>query len=314
MKINNSGQSAALVIVILLIIFVALYFMGYIHIPFPLGTQTGPTGGQGSAEPLSVNLSSPDNAADVFVGQNLSIVASLKNTGNSPITVSLTPFGCTFIPPASSIVTVPASAIEQKAFYFSPSSSEACTIQLSSCFPYTAYAEYSFAVQNINFTGVVPTVAPTFSLSPIAASLFNFSNSMIVGPQSANQTEYLKIQQATVSGYLNGSRLAWLDVRTTDPAYFGLGTSAPVPDIVSGSSGDINITLDGVFRNGQPFNGISAASAAAFLQYNNGLELPFILTASPAPSSAGYSTGHTIQISTGYDYCVSSNELSVSVH
>lgn len=267
-----------------------MYSAGFFHTGS--SPQTSNTSG---VNPISISLSSPMLVNSLYPGQAFQVVSKIDNNANHPITVSIIPYGCPTISQSRIYRTIPANSPLVLDWNFSAPSSGSCLIQFTSCFNYTSHARYPITVESNEYTGKVPTVSPSFSVSPLTLSIQNFSSTVVappisLDPQGVNQTMYILSTNAG-SGSITNSELSWLDLYVSGSAYVLLPSGY---SSIHGNS--LNLT---------------AASALSSLADSGNFILPFYLTIPAVQSQSSYSFLN-INITAGYNYCMQSQQLPVS--
>ena len=287
---SQTGIAFLIVIVVVVAAFLFLYEGGYLGSLLPGNTQTVKTN---AFVPISVNSTSPKSLLSLYPNQQFQVITSLANSRSSPMTVSIVPFGCSFLSTATRTISIPGDSPASLSWSFSSSSAANCAITFKVCFNDTAYADYPVTLMNYQFTGTPPTSAPSFSSGrPISLYLEGINNSIVAPPSTVNDTEYINSEQLSSYGTTGG--LKWVDVNiSNDYAYFTLYT--------------------GVVEKVDNINLTSSNYELAFQSGNLLSPMPFKLEIPPVAGSLGYSNDISINVSTAYTYCVSSNSLPVSV-
>lgn len=280
----------AIIVVVAFVVLIYFYSQGYINFPSGTSGNNSTTG----ADPITLSLTAESQTNNLYANEPFQVVSYIRNNRDSPITISLLPYGCSSITQGAISRTIPANVTVSITWPFTAPSSGNCQVQITSCFSYISYANYPMTIKNQNVSNV-PLVYPSFSESPLAFSIASF-NSVVIAPPSTvypkgiNQTYYISAGNIG-SGGVSNQTLNWLKVTTTGKAYIQL------------SSSTISV--------GNSYN-ITKAASPLNLFFNGAFTLPILITIPPVSSSSGYAA-ETINISAGYTYCIHSNSIPVSV-
>ncbi len=291
---NHSGQSAGVFLIIILAVVVIgfLYFEGYLS--FPIGTSQSGT----PSSPVPISVSGSLSSPSVYTNQNFSFIAQISNSWTVPVTVSAIPYGCPFITASSKDVSIFPNASSTLSWSFSSPSQASCQIQVTACFNATSHAYYPFTIKNATFTGSVPTSSPTFGIAPLSISLNGFNPVFQAYPTKRNQTLYVGVAAASTVGNVKNGTLKWLDIAINGHASLSLQLIAP-----SGLWGpyydtNINITQQG--------------ANSAFIQFGS-INIPLYIGIPNTTPQGGFYSDNSLNITAGYEYCVTSLPVSVSI-
>ncbi len=291
---KSKGQSSAIIVVIILVVIAGAFFLyheGYFNAK-PSTTAVVTTN---PYVPISLNISSTNNLAQLYTNQNINVISNVKNSRGYPINVTLSPYGCSFlINVPSKAIAIPADSPSAISWTFSGASPTTCTITFNACFNAVSYTEYPLTIKSYQFTGAVPTSSVTDSSGlPISVNLESFNTSIFAAPSPENLTEYANGVALTSDG--STSKLNWLSISISNAkGYFTTNTGA-----ILTINPDINITN----------------SEYPLTFQNNRLLAPaaFSLLINPVSNSVGYTNNVSINVSAGYTYCITSNSIPITL-
>ncbi len=291
---DKKGQSGVIIIVIVIIVIgiLFLYHEGYFSAKTSITTTKQNVN---PYLPISFNISSTNNLAHLYTNQNINIISSLVNSGNEPINLILSPYGCSFLPIQNKSVSIPAGSSTSLQWTFSGSNPTTCSITLLACFNAVSYTNYPLTIESYKFTGKAPSSASTASSGlPIDLFLQSFNSTIVAGPSPVNNTEYIYGYALTSTG--STSRLNWVSISINNgKGYFTTSTGKTLE-----INPNINITNSQyplTFEHGKLLAPVS-----------------FSLLVQPVSNSLGYYTGAAINVSAGYTYCLTSNSIPITLH
>ncbi len=290
---KNKGQ-AGVIIVVILIIIVGVFFLykeGYIN--FNQTTVTT-TKNVNPYLPLTFNISSTTPLAHLYTGENINIISKIVNNGKNYINVVAFPYGCSFLPVQNKSFSIPPDSPSSSSWTFSSSSPTSCSITFSACFNAVSYTNYPITIESYDFNGTVPISSITASSGlPIGLGLEDFSSTLIASPSAENQTFYIDASSLTSTG--STSKLNWVNIQINNG--IGYFTSS------TGSTYEID-----------PSENVTAQKYQ--LTFQNGrllAPIPFSLLVNPVSNSLGYTSDVSINVSTGYTYCITSNSILLTI-
>ena len=291
---NVSGQSTGvfLIVILAVVVIAFLYFEGYISFP----TGSTPSGTPSSPVPISVSGSlSPSS---VYTNQNFSFIAQISNSWTVPVTVSAIPYGCPFIRATPKDVSIFPNASSTVSWSFSSPSQTSCQIQVTACFNATSRAYYPFTIKNATFTGSVPTSSPTFGIAPLSISISGFNQVFQAYPAEHNQTLYVSVVAASSLGSVKNNTLKWLNIAISGQASLALQLLSPQGLWGPYYDSNINITQQG--------------PNSAFIQFGS-INVPVYLGIPNTTPQGGFYSDNSLNITAGYEYCITSSPISVSI-
>ncbi len=285
----QTGIAFLVLIVVLVAVSLYLYQGGYLSGLFPATHVPH----QNSYVPLTVNVTSPHDLSSLYPNQQFQVISTISNSRNTPMTATIVPFGCSFLPTTQRTVTIPQNSPSSIQWTFSSSSATSCAITFKVCFNDTAYTDYPVTFVNYQFTGTPPTSPPTSSSGvPISIYLQGLNSTITAPPSTVNSTVYVNSLQLSSFGIATG--LKWVNIKIeNDQGYFTLYSNQ-----ISRTS-SINLSANRyelAFQNGNLLS-----------------PFPFLLAIPPVTNPQGYTSNVAINVSTAYTYCVSSNSLPVGI-
>jgi hypothetical protein len=291
---KNKGQMGVIIIVVLIII-VGVFFLykeGYLN----FNTHSSTTGQSVNPYvPISLNISSASSLSHVYTNESINVISNVFNHGKSYITVTMVPFGCTFLPTQNKSIAIPPNSPSSFLWTFSSSSIASCSITFRACFNAVSYTDYPLTIESYNFAGSVPVSSQTSSSGlPISIALQSFNNTVIAGPNPLNDTEYVAGNALTSDG--SASALNWVEIRIDNGiGYFtaSTGKTYGINPAINISSQEYPLT----FQSGK----LSAS-------------VPFLFVVNPVSNSLGYTSNVSINVSAGYRYCILSNSIPITIN
>jgi hypothetical protein len=291
---KNKGQSGAIIIVVIVIIIIGVFFLykeGYLNFKSSTTTTIQKVN---SYLPISFNVSAVTSLSNLYTGENMNFISNIFNYGKNYLNVTLSPYGCSFLPIQSKSFLIPPDSPSSSTWTFSSSSPTSCSITFSACFNAISYTNYPLTIENYNFSGAVPISSITSSSDlPIGIGLQLFNTTIVASPVSSNKSEYVEGNSLTSIG--STSKLNWVYISIKNGnGYF---TSA------TGQTYYINPS-------------INISSSEYPLSFQNGRLLapvPFSLVVNPVSNSIGYASDVSINVSAGYTYCLTSNSIPINI-
>ncbi|MCL4362324.1 MAG: hypothetical protein OH338_03090 [Candidatus Parvarchaeota archaeon] len=291
---KNKGQSGVIIIVVIIII-VGVFFLykgGYLN--FKSSTTTTTTQNINPYLPISFNVSAVTSLSHLYTGESMDFISNVFNNGKSYLNVTLSPYGCSFLPVQSKSFLIPPDSPSSSTWTFSSSSPTSCSITFSACFNAVSYTNYPLTIENYNFSGSVPISSITSSSGlPISLGLELSNTTIIASPVPSNQSEYIEGSSLTSIG--STSKLNWVYIHIKNgKGYFTSST---------GSTYAINPSIN-----------ISSSEYSLNFQYGRLLApIQFSLVVNPISNSIGYSSDTSINVSAGYTYCLTSNSIPITI-
>ncbi|EFD93084.1 MAG: hypothetical protein BJBARM5_0090 [Candidatus Parvarchaeum acidophilus ARMAN-5] len=292
---NKKGQSGVMIVIVILVIAAVAFFLyksGYLSQITPSTSVSKVT--VNPYLPISFNISSPNDLSQLYTNEAIGVITSMKNSGNKPINVSLSPYGCSFLPITSKHVVIPADSPSSIDWSFSGSSPTTCTITFTACFNAVSYTNYPLTIKSYKFIGTAPTSASLASSGlPINIYMQDFNDSIFAAPSSQNDTEYVMGSDLTSEG--STLKLNWLSINiANDVGYFtdSLGNTYKIDHSINITQQEYPLT----FQNG-----------------NLLAPVQFSLLVNPVSNPAGYTNNIEVNVSAGYTYCITSNSIPITL-
>ncbi|MGC8533646.1 MAG: hypothetical protein ACP5MV_03420 [Candidatus Parvarchaeum sp.] len=291
---KNKGQSGVIVIVVIIII-VGVFFLykgGYLN--FKTSTTTTTTQNVNPYLPISFNVSAVTPLSHLYTGESMNFISNVFNHGKNYLNVTLSPYGCSFLPVQSKSFLIPPDSPSSSTWTFSSSSPTSCSITFSACFNAVSYTNYPLTIENYNFSGSVPMSSVTSSSGlPINIYLQSFNTTITASPVPSNQSEY--VSGSSLTGIGSTSKLNWVYISIKNgEGYFTSST---------GNTYTINPS-------------VNISQSEYSLNFQDGrllAPIPFSLVVKPISNSIGYSSDTSINVSAGYTYCLTSNSIPLTI-
>ncbi len=284
---GGSGIAILAVVVIAIVAIAYMYNTGYLNFHSQPALYN-------STVPIALSVSSTSNLLNLYPQQNMKIISSVYDYSPDPINVSLTSFGCAFLPLAKKYVEVYPGSSSSLVWNFSSSSSTSCSITFMACFNSVSFTNYPITLKNPSFSGTPPSgFESSSSFTPLSLSVDGLADIVTAPPTPTNSTYYISASQSGALGSTSG--LKWLDIAVGGlTVYYTSASGAVIP--VHGS--------------------VNLSSSSYQLNFSSGKLIspfPIQLETQPVTAASGYTTGADINISAGYNYCIESSPMPVSV-
>ncbi|MEM0144081.1 MAG: hypothetical protein QXL94_09120 [Candidatus Parvarchaeum sp.] len=292
---KSKGQTGVIIIVVIIIIvgLFLLYKSGYIN--FNTTNTSTHTQNVNPYVPISFNVSAVSSLSHVYTNENINFISDVFNHGNKNLNVVLTAYGCPFLAIQNKSFSIPPNSPSSSTWTFSSASSGSCTITFRACFDAVSYTNYPLTIENYNFSGNIPTSSLTSSSGlPISIGLGSFNTTIIAGPVSINKTEYL--EGSVLTSYGSASKLNWVNIDINN----GLGYFTSSTGNVYTINPSINIS--------------SPQQYSLSFELGRPPQVPFLFTVAPVSNSIGYNSDVSINVSAGYNYCVTSSPIPLTIN
>ena len=165
---GGSGIAILAVVVIAIVAIAYMYNTGYLNFHSQPALYN-------STVPIALSVSSTSNLLNLYPQQNMKIISSVYDYSPDPINVSLTSFGCAFLPLAKKYVEVYPGSSSSLVWNFSSSSSTSCSITFMACFNSVSFTNYPITFTVTYFT---PSFF-SFSMSSLSRPIFLCFNIMV---------------------------------------------------------------------------------------------------------------------------------------
>ncbi|MCL4399563.1 hypothetical protein M1293_03625 [Candidatus Parvarchaeota archaeon] len=294
-SLGRKSQAAAIASIFLIIIVAAVVFFlfrsGY------LSGKTSPVVSNSSFSPLPISVSAIQryNTTTYYPNESISVSSVLSNSGFRALSASVTPYGCSSIPSETRYLNIGMGQTQEIHWTFSFPNTQICPLQFLACFSYTSSSYFPISVEGYNYSGASHTAAEILSPAPVELSFSSYNPVVSAAPYMINSSHLISASIDVPAGYLKTGGLSWLDIRSSNMRLY-----------IASASGFESI--------GQSYN--ITPSSLYNLDFSSGnmiSSIPLITSIPPSSSPNGYYNA-SLNLTAGYDYCVSSNQVSLDIH